>query len=177
MYFCHLRGCPEVAVLVGWDISKPYADLWSLHQDYELLLATDNSTADFERNYHVLEAMGFTRSPQRLKNPNTERWINFWACRREDFTPKIPVTVTPQVKIPIFSPLFPREQFPAQCALGLVHDISAVHVEKKRAGKIAIVPDDNESLLHRYLDLGFNVAHKLRTKSILYRKETQNESC
>lgn len=177
MHFQHLRGCPEVAVLVCWDDPEPYQTYWALHSDCELLLATDNSTEAFENNAHILENMGFVKSSQRLKNPNTERWINFWACRREDFTPKIPVTVTPQVEIPIFSHHFPREQFPAQCALGLVHDIAAVARERNRAGKIAIVPDDNESLLHRYLDLGFNVAHKLRTKSILYRKETQNESC
>lgn len=176
MHFQHLRGCPEVAVLVCWDDSRPYQAYWSLHPDYELLLATDNSTEEFENNSSLLENMGFVKSSQRLKNPNTECWINFWACRREDFTPTFPVTVTPQVQIPKFSHNFPIDQFPAQCALGLVHDISAVHVEKKRAGKIAIVPDDNESLLHRYLDLGFNVAHKLSTKSILYRKETQNES-
>ena len=176
MHFQHLRGCPEVAVLVCWDNPLVYQACWAFHPDCELLLATDNSTEEFENNATFLEDMGFVKSKQQIKNPNSQRWINFWACRREDFTPKIPVTVTPQVEIPIFSPLFPREQFPAQCALGLVHDISAVHVEKKRAGKIAIVPDDNESLLHRYLDLGFNVAHKLSTKSILYRKETQNES-
>lgn len=172
MHFQHLRGCPEVAVLVCWDNPLVYHACWSLHSDYELLLATDNSAEHFTSNYSLLEAMGFVKSPQRLRNPNTRHLINFWACRREDFTPKFPVTVSPQVAIPTFSHNFPREQFPAQCALGLVHDISAVHFEKKRAGKIAIVPDDNESLLHRYLDLGFNVAHKLRTKSILYRKET-----
>jgi len=172
MQISHLYGHPEVAVITSWHKTQVYGPAWKVHPSCELILATDNNTEPFRDKHDFMYECGFEKAPQQFVNPNTNNRVNFFACRAED------------LKFPDYIPTLRKSEdtymyaqsstvswlrFPAQCGLAVIlqpiarsnHDISVI-------GRITIVPDDNPALMQQYLDAGYKLAYKLRTKSILY---------
>lgn len=171
MLICHLYGCPEIAVLTGWDELSVHVPVWKVRPECELILATDNSTGSYHSMYAFMNNCGFVRAPQTFINPNTNNRVNFFACRAEDFTP--PSNIPPLVRDPTahvtqYGPSVEWRDFPSQCGLAVILQPSAIKYSFSKIGRIAVVSDDKPALMQQFLDAGYKLAYKLRTKSVMY---------
>lgn len=171
MQICHLYGCPEIAVLIGWHDPSVHGPVWKIRPECELILATDNSASNFRSKYDFMEDCGFVRASQTFINPNTTNRVNFFACRAEDFTPPsniLPLVRDPAAHVTQYGPAVEWRDFPAQCGLAVILQPSAIKYELTKIGRIAVVSDDKPALMQQFLDAGYKLAYKLRTKSVMY---------
>lgn len=171
MHISHLFGCPEIAVLTGWYNTDVHVPSWKIRPECELILATDNSSIGYQSMYAFMNNCGFVRAPQTFINPNTTNRVNFFACRAEDFKP--PSNIPPLVRDPAapvaqYGPTVEWRDFPSQCGLTVILQPRAIEYDLSTIGRIAVVPDADPALMQQFLDAGYKLAYKLRTKSVMY---------
>ena len=168
---------PEVAVFANWhNENLLFNNRYGLDPRTELILAVGIATyPSYIKNRPDIKTLGFTRSEQTFRNPNTGSILDFYAATPEELNREYFI---PRRQIPYDSNKVSWMSFPSCCGLSFLSQpltVKPVDISQitNKLGIIAVQPNNSIEVIKHLLEvLGFVPAYYLKESTVFYKHLT-----
>lgn len=175
----YFYGIPEIAIFFNWYNLDQNA--YKIHPKVELILATGNGLQPYEEKQPILEKdFGFQVYPNKLRNPNSGRYITCLAATPEQWN-KEKFKVSPNVAVPTNINNFWHFMFPSCCGFSVIYQPFRYRNEAEiksyfssRIGCFSVpLNSDTETIRHLTEVLGFTPVYHLTKRTVFYKHITK----
>jgi hypothetical protein len=166
-----MPSCPEVLVLTNWENGVSGMHIFP---ETELVLATGPANeSDYREQSSRLIKLGFRKSSQTFRNPNSGRRIMFFAAAPEDLNKEVFPVADSKARDSTAGNGYNYLDLPTQCGIKIVLNPDGEWLDRMNSsnciGAVFVVPAGNEELIQLTTKHGYVPAFYLKHKIIFYK--------